>query len=117
MKKYRLNEALVSYDAFLTKTNEAEMTSSMSASATPAPSAASVSAILDSGAAQKAAMKSIGTSLTPMNKAQESNTSGGVQITNNNSFAIAEKDIQFEIQEALRKNEIASRMKLAGFKT
>jgi len=43
MKKYRLNEALVSYDAFLTKTNEAEMTSSMSASATPAPSAASVS--------------------------------------------------------------------------
>ena len=43
MKKYRLNEALVSYDAFLTKTNESEMTSSMSASATPAPSAASVS--------------------------------------------------------------------------
>ena len=43
MKKYRLNEALVSYDTFLTKTNESEMTSSMSASATPAPSAASVS--------------------------------------------------------------------------
>jgi hypothetical protein len=43
MKKYRLNEALVSYDAFLTKTNESEMTSSMSASATPAPSTASVS--------------------------------------------------------------------------
>lgn len=47
MKKYRLNEALVSYDAFLTKTNEAEMTSSMSTSASPATSttksAASVS--------------------------------------------------------------------------
>jgi hypothetical protein len=42
MKKYRLNEALASYDTFLTKTNEAEMTSSMSASVTPA-SAATVS--------------------------------------------------------------------------
>jgi hypothetical protein len=42
MKKYRLNEALVSYDNFLTKTNESEMTSSMSASASPA-SAATVS--------------------------------------------------------------------------
>jgi hypothetical protein len=29
MKKYRLNEALASYDTFLTKTNEAEMTSSI----------------------------------------------------------------------------------------
>lgn len=35
MKKYRLNEALVSYDAFLTKTNESDMSSSMSASTSP----------------------------------------------------------------------------------
>lgn len=44
MKKYRLNEALVSYDAFLTKTNESDMNvSSASATATSVKSASTVS--------------------------------------------------------------------------
>jgi hypothetical protein len=41
MKRYKLNEALVSYNAFLTKTNEAEMTSSMSATVSKSPATVS----------------------------------------------------------------------------